>query len=174
MVAVVGTTTIDDKFATRVHVEEFIIHPDYNPYEFTNDIAVVILAEDIEFNEKVQPIKVSTSPVPDNEKVTSAGWGYTTYNGEISNDLHWMSQTVVNAEECAEASPGETITGKICALDTAGNGQSVCFGDTGGPLVDSNDELVGVVTMNVHCNPNKPDFFTNIYLAKSWIEANTR
>ncbi|XP_065162204.1 chymotrypsin-2-like [Atheta coriaria] len=168
IVAIIGTTRLDDDNARRIPVKEFITHPDYNPSGIINDIAVVILTEDIEFNDMVQPLKLASRKVQDNERLTSSGWGYTSYPGQAPNNLQWMNQNVVNAEECHEMAPGETITGKICVLEMEGHG--MCSGDSGGPLVDYYQELVGVTSSAFLCATGKPDFFTDVFYFKTWIE----
>ncbi|XP_065162205.1 chymotrypsin-2-like [Atheta coriaria] len=170
MVAVVGTTRLDDEAADRYTVIDFITHPDYNQYGYRSDVAVIILDEDIEFTNMVQPIRMTSRRVRGDERLTSAGWGYTSFPGQAPNNLQWMNQNVVSAEECQEMEPGTNIIGKICALEM--EGQGVCSGDSGGPLVDRYQELVGVTSSGFRCARGRPDFFTDVYYFKRWIEAN--
>lgn len=42
---------------------------------FPNDVAVIELRKELEFNENVQPIQYSPDEVPDGEEVVFLGWG---------------------------------------------------------------------------------------------------
>lgn len=42
---------------------------------FPNDVAVIELRKELEFNENVQPIQYSPEEVPDGEEVVFLGWG---------------------------------------------------------------------------------------------------
>ena len=45
-----------DQYTKKYKVSEIINHPDWDPTTISNDISVIKLAEDIEFNDAVQPI----------------------------------------------------------------------------------------------------------------------
>ena len=48
--------TKPDKFTQRYKVANIINHPQWNPRTLENDISIIKLAEDIKFNDAVQPI----------------------------------------------------------------------------------------------------------------------
>lgn len=58
-------------------VEQWIKHRHYNSHKIVNDIAVVQVKGEIEFNERVQPIGFSSTPVPAGAHVQHYGWGKT-------------------------------------------------------------------------------------------------
>lgn len=169
MIAVVGTTKQNDGNARRYKVAQFIIHENYTPSTITNDVGVVILTEDIDFSDDlVAALPLASSRPADNERVTSSGWGYTSYPGSVPNDLQWMQMNVLSQNDCS-AQTGEIVTGKICTLESKGHG--ICSGDSGGPLVNSKGELVGITSAAYLCALGKPDFFTDVYYFKDWIVA---
>lgn len=56
---------------------ELILHPEYQHFIFTNDIGLVILASELTFNDKIQPIALDYKPVDGGNSVTLTGWGRT-------------------------------------------------------------------------------------------------
>lgn len=50
-------------------------HHHYVPQNIQNDIAVVKVKGVIEFNQGVQPIRISASPIPAGSHVQLTGWG---------------------------------------------------------------------------------------------------
>lgn len=57
-------------------IESVATHPKYGGDSSGKyDLAVVTLAEPIEFSDKVKAIKVADKPVSDNTKVYGGGWG---------------------------------------------------------------------------------------------------
>lgn len=50
------------------------VHEQYNKPPFANDIAVLKVRGEIEFNEKVQPIKYSADDVPAGTDAQLTGW----------------------------------------------------------------------------------------------------
>lgn len=68
--------TIDLKNGgTHYKVAKYITHEGYNSPQFANDIALIKVANEIEFNEKVQPIELAKEEVPDGAELTLTGWG---------------------------------------------------------------------------------------------------
>lgn len=167
-----GAINIHDPNAQRHVVSQFIIHPEYNSSLITSDIAVVIIEDTFEFNDLVQPINLVNRIVPPYEGgVVTSGWGYTEYPYPPSGapvDLKYLPVNIISDDECAPFS--YYLEGKICTLHSKGNG--VCSGDSGGPLVSSNRELVGVTSSAFLCATGKPDFFTDVYVFKSFVEQN--
>lgn len=72
-----GTTSRTQGSDTAYHVEKCIIHEAYNKLTKNNDIGLVRVDRDIQFNDKVQPIKLAKkrTSVDDNESVILTGWG---------------------------------------------------------------------------------------------------
>lgn len=55
--------------------EKFIAHEKYHHPSFSYDIGLILIDGEIEFNEKVQPIKYSTKFVEAGSKLRLTGWG---------------------------------------------------------------------------------------------------
>ena len=79
----------------------------YNGYRgnFVADIAIVVLDKNIRFNSYITPICLDydfslQSQLPVSETGRLAGWGWTKYNGEKSDELKTLDMPVVSLEEC--------------------------------------------------------------------------
>lgn len=60
---------------TRYEVEKFISHDQYDVPQFANDIALIRIKEEIEFNDEVQPIKYSNKFIEEDTYLEVFGWG---------------------------------------------------------------------------------------------------
>ena len=84
------------------NVNSIIIHPGYQfPH---NDIAILILSEDIEFSDAIKPIKLPTpgffQDYNRRKKIFSAGWGRAYQN---QNDIRsWQEQYEEMQEKCSQ------------------------------------------------------------------------
>lgn len=72
---VVGTNCLGLPGGKRYAIESNVRHPKYtlDPY-YTSDIGLIKVKEDIEFNERVQPINISSQAFPENAEAFLAGW----------------------------------------------------------------------------------------------------
>ena len=140
-----------------------------------NDIAILELAEPLEFNDTVQPICMPTGAVYGGEKATVMGWGYT-YN---TNDKKFLIQAdvpIVSKSLCSSKGwyRNSIKSGMICAGYRQGEIDS-CQGDSGGPLVRKVGgayELTGIVSWGatVCAKPRKPGVYVDIYHYRNWIK----
>lgn len=70
----VGTNDVKNG-GDRYEIQKFIKHEKFNNPEFAYDIAVIRIKRPIEFNDKVQPIKLLKDEVPDGALLQLTGWG---------------------------------------------------------------------------------------------------
>lgn len=125
------------------NVVEIIRHPNYNNSNFQNDVALIRLNSNLDFNVGVLPILLTNSPshasVGNIGRVT--GWG-NTMDGITSTpsillqslDLPIISKTQANNLNTG----GNIVTDNMIALYKSGVG--VAPGDSGGPLSIIKDE----------------------------------
>jgi len=67
---------------------------------------------------------------------------------------------------------GEVTDAMLCAKSYSGG--DACYGDSGGPFVNDNDELIGVVSWGKSCAKSQwPGVYARISSAINWIYANT-
>ncbi|XP_066591876.1 chymotrypsin-2-like [Prorops nasuta] len=144
----------------KVIIDEKYTEPKNHVWK--NDIGVIILASDIEFNNDVQPIKLASKDVRVNEYATISAWGMTSHpKGEVSRRLQKLDLTVISTEKCNSSFHDVNIThDQICTSLSKGSG--TCHGDSGSPLAQDR-ELVGIVSGGIPCAQGYPDVFTRVY-----------
>ncbi|XP_045502375.1 CLIP domain-containing serine protease 2-like [Colias croceus] len=167
-------------------VEEKIIHEEYQTLPWVNnDIALLRLSEDIDFNHKnVAPICLPVSESLKNttlsgERATVAGWGLTE-TGRESSVLLKVLVPIKSEQVCRnfynrKANRNEDRTqNQLCAGDL---NKDSCNGDSGGPLMleeeyDGVDRFVqfGVVSHGPkRCGSNFPGVYTDVRNYVDWI-----
>lgn len=63
---------------TRYNTNKTFIHENYTKSNYAYDIALLRVQTPIDFNSKVQPIKISPKVIHPGTKLKVTGWGYTT------------------------------------------------------------------------------------------------
>ncbi|KAM3961472.1 ovochymase-like [Aphomia sociella] len=161
----------------RVTHQDISVHPNWNPFTISNDIAVIRVPS-VAYTNVIQPIALPSGNEVNNnfvgESVLASGYGLTTDGGSISVNQRLSSVTlpVITNSECFNVY-GATIQDSI--LCTSGNGgQGTCSGDSGGPLVASSagrNILVGVVSFGARagCEAGLPAGYARVTSYVSWI-----
>lgn len=159
----------------------------YNGTGSIGDIALLKLANPINFTQYITPICLPTSSVtfPCGLDCWVTGWGTTTFNGsQPSNGIlqevmvplidHQTCDRMYHRDLSISASTVIIQDEKICA--GYGNGQKdSCQGDSGGPLVCKVQGIwyqVGVVSWGAGCAfPNRPGVYTLVTSYQDWISS---
>ncbi|XP_067285319.1 testisin-like [Pseudorasbora parva] len=84
-------------------VQSIITHPDYDPLEFTNDIALLRLSEPVNFTSYISPICLAAYDSVFHTGTTcwSTGWGSTGFEvGTDSGTLQEVQVNVLGNKEC--------------------------------------------------------------------------
>jgi len=177
-----------DEKTKRHSVQRVIVHPKWGDRDepaMSNDIALIKVAEPIEFNEFVQP-----ACLPDDYAIYKpetmaliSGWGemdpktpeHPEKPGRAPTVMRAASVPLLDWNKCKNANNiyQEMITKTMtCAgyMDGAIDG---CQGDSGGPLVkivDGRATLVGVVSWGIGCAaPKYPGVYTNVFYELAFI-----
>lgn len=151
-----------------VAVAECKIFPYYDGYR--NDIAVVRLAQSLNFTDYIRPISLAESFPPHSSNVIVAGWGRVYKNGPSPGILQYTSMLSASQNVCkmlfyyADES-------SLCLLNQKDYPNGACSGDSGGPAT-YNDSLVGVVLL-APCGDTFPDIIANVAYYADWIRHNT-
>jgi secreted trypsin-like serine protease len=122
-----------------------VAHPNYDPTDGNNDLAIVYLAEEVAFTDLIRPVCLLPSdPIPNlSKRPFIAGWGYTQEGGKAANELQELEVTVYNNSVCLDnyKTAGKLLTQKefneaivLCAGSLDGT-RDACKGDGGGPLM---------------------------------------
>ncbi|KAK2876893.1 hypothetical protein Q8A67_020989 [Cirrhinus molitorella] len=162
-------------------IQSIIPHPDYDPYHFLNDIALLRLSEPVSFTNYISPICLAAndSVFLDGTTCWATGWGETGFVGS-SGALQEVKMTVVENTDCNCMFQDITFWDititptMMCAGGESGKG--ACFGDSGGPLQCKQDSvwiLAGVTNFGFYCgNGIAPDSYARVSKFQKWILEN--
>ena len=86
MIARAGIRRIDSDRQLEMDIAKYVTHPGYKSPKIYYDLALVKLAQKINFNQRIQAICLPTEPVGENDLVTVQGWGQSSegYKGELT------------------------------------------------------------------------------------------
>ncbi|GAA6224861.1 complement factor D-like [Lates japonicus] len=158
-------------------------HPDYNPLNYDNDIALIKLDRPFEASEAVKAVEFlragGTNPGPSAE-VDTAGWGSLDNLGSRPDKLKEVVIEVVSSARCSRSDYyGRKFTDNmICAhkvcpdpCDQPYKKEDTCDGDSGGPLL-FNGTVVGITSNGgKKCGQiKKPGIYTIISHYTQWID----
>ncbi|XP_057207972.1 mannan-binding lectin serine protease 1 isoform X2 [Triplophysa rosa] len=152
-----GLTDVREKHAaTNRSVEKVILHPQFDPQNYNNDIALVKLSQEVALSGVVRPVCLpkpgaegnALMPLPNTLGVV-AGWGINTANASASTSglssdsvselLQYVKLPVVPQDECEASYASRSVNYKITSnMFCAGfyeGGQDTCLGDSGGAFV---------------------------------------
>uniref|UniRef100_A0A4W4EAG5 trypsin n=1 Tax=Electrophorus electricus TaxID=8005 RepID=A0A4W4EAG5_ELEEL len=161
-----------------VPVKNIIIHQDYNPSTYQNDIALVQLKElnlmpgCLKPNPAVRAVCVpwSTLQFQPGSTCSISGWGRNKV-GDTANILKWANVTLI--EDCGKYYSDRFYEGMECAGDLEGKVDS-CQGDSGGPLVCTDASgmsyVWGIVSWGEKCGEvGFPGVYTKVAHYFEWI-----
>ncbi|XP_042889921.1 serine proteinase stubble-like isoform X1 [Penaeus japonicus] len=156
-------------------VKRVVLHPEYDPNTYDNDVALIELEADVDFTPLIAPVCVATAEdTPDSGKAVVTGWGHTTFGGSISPVLQEAELDLIPIAACRDLFQQTTVTitdNMLCALT---EGRDACQGDSGGPLVrqlsDGRWAQVGVVSFGIECaKPGRPGVFMRAHAYVDWV-----
>lgn len=133
---------------------------------------MIKLPKPVEFSDAIQPVNLACSSTNNNVNVIAIGNGLVhTKADDIAPILQYASMRTVSKERCSQYIPIPPFRKSIICAKGIEN-QSVCRGDSGGPLIDaSNLNLVGIASFGSHLNNcNGPQSFTHVPKYIQWIE----
>ncbi|GIY83873.1 serine proteinase stubble [Caerostris darwini] len=165
------------------HVERkiyvMIIHPEFDPITYENDLALLRFQEPVEFQENIIPICL-----PHNlgditgELAVVTGWGRLR-EGELPTFLHEVRLPIISNEDCEQmyyqSGYKEQIRDVFICAGISHGGLDACEGDSGGPMVIKGEHeewiLAGLISWGMGCAaPNQPGVYTRISRFTDWIE----
>uniref|UniRef100_T1IZK1 Peptidase S1 domain-containing protein n=1 Tax=Strigamia maritima TaxID=126957 RepID=T1IZK1_STRMM len=160
-------------------VQVIFKHPDFNPRNFENDLALIRFYEPIHFQRNIIPICIPSNDnsfVNDTAYVT--GWGRLYEDGPLPEQLYEAQIPIISNLECEklyqQAGYIESIPDIFICAGRPGGGIDSCEGDSGGPMVirgaDQRWTLAGVISWGIGCaEPNQPGVYTRISRFRDWV-----
>jgi secreted trypsin-like serine protease len=162
-------------------IKKFIVHSSWKPYrhKYDADIALIILQNQLDFNERIKPICLPSQTVELSSLIgksgTVAGWGTNEENDPIADVPSIMEIPIISEDDCVNSNFHYEIVMSHRTFCTAGNmGRGPCKGDSGSGLaVKENDVWViyGIVsaTLAGSCNGQSNVVYTSVAQFSDWI-----
>uniref|UniRef100_A0A4W4EDV1 ST14 transmembrane serine protease matriptase b n=1 Tax=Electrophorus electricus TaxID=8005 RepID=A0A4W4EDV1_ELEEL len=169
-----------NRWTIHKNVKQIISHPDYDPTEFDNDIALIELDSPIKLSQRVWPIcmPAATDQFLAGQSVWITGWGRISENGMLAKVLQKAQVRVINDTVCSQLM-GNKVTPRMICAGVLNGGVDACQGDSGGPLsyIDMASGrwfLAGVVSWGDGCGrKSKPGIYSRVTKFRRWIRAKT-
>jgi len=182
-----GSLDISASKGLIAHIETIKLHPGYNYKKSkngshipVNDMAIIKLTAPID---KFSPIQLPNLALHDDYYLpgniaTVAGWGIFKPYSTISKRLREGDEELI-ADTDVSASPYEEYSlfdkNAMVATKTF-NGQSSCYGDSGGPLIFKNNKgekfIIGIISWATTCGEvNAPNVYARVATEENirWI-----
>ena len=164
-----------------VSVEKIIVHESYRPdsIEQFHDIALIRLAEYVDYNEVLKPIclpsaeKFKTLNL-DGKKLYVVGWGRTETERQSRYKLY-VGVNAVPQQTCVQIYGRDGVAVKPTQICAGGvKGEDSCQGDSGGPLMRNENPyyyLIGLVSYGPQAcgTENIPGVYTRVSSYIDWI-----
>ncbi|MET9698495.1 serine protease [Streptomyces sp. NPDC006529] len=151
-----GRTALASTKGTVRHVASVKVHPKFERSTLTYDAAVITLSAPMPY----APLPVAGPKdgalYAAGRAAQTAGWGRTA-TGTDATRLKSATLTLAPLTACAPyAEPWEPGALKACGVPGAGRHDSICPGDSGGPLI-AGGKVIGIVsTGNKYCDDQYP------------------
>lgn len=177
-------------FVRQRRVAKLIKHHGFQmsiDYYYSDDIALVLLEEKVEFDEFLRPVCLpanSTVQLEPDTKCMVIGWGKKIHDdyADYQSAIHEVEVPIVSHKKCVKwysrqlqyHSIPETM---MCAGYEQGK-KDACQGDSGGPLLCYNQDqswfVAGIVSWGINCaQPQLPGVYTNVPKYLDWIQMTT-
>ena len=167
----------DEGSEQTVDVSGIVQHEDYSSFLLTNDIALLMIAEPLTFDDNVQAVGMPSQGQDSTGDSLITGWGTTSEGGDSSDILQKVIVPIVSDDDCRESYGEDEIFDSMICAGVPEGGIDACQGDSGGPMVcdiDGGDSYqCGIVSWGYGCaRPDYPGVYTEVSYFVDWIEAN--
>ncbi|XP_004536610.1 chymotrypsin-2 [Ceratitis capitata] len=150
--------------------EDVKIHCLYNTPMYHNDIALIRLNKAIVYDSYTAPIELATSnTLQTGDDLVLSGWGAIRSWGNAVSTLKKVDLKYLDHATCESSVRNAKFLGDGHICTSTKDGKGACSYDSGGPLVDSNELLVGVVNGGEPCALGFPDTFASVAYYHDWI-----
>jgi secreted trypsin-like serine protease len=157
---------------------DLILHKDYDPDNFLNDIGLIQLSTPLTFTRYLAPIALADNLLEDGLVVTVSGWGATVSDGDESQFLNYADLVTIRNSECTSIYGNTILDSIVCAESGTAVLKNVCTGDGGASLVldvETDPVHVGLVSFigGDTCESGYPSGFTRTASFRIWIRDET-
>ncbi|XP_011701245.1 PREDICTED: venom protease-like [Wasmannia auropunctata] len=176
----IGDLDLNDDYDGATPFEDFIerktVHPEFDRWTLTNDVAVLKTFQEVPFTLSVHPICLPMDDFIRNTNLENTypfvvGWGSVYFQGPKSSKLLQTQVPVVPQEKCRTTyqNTQAVIDNRVVCAGYAQGGKDACQGDSGGPLMlpDPRNKqyyyVVGIVSYGQKCaQPDIPGVYTKV------------
>ncbi|XP_068626908.1 trypsin CFT-1-like [Battus philenor] len=162
----------------NVHVTaRIIIHPEINPFQFENDVAVLHSATPFIFSDSIRAGAIAgvNYVLGNNQPLLAIGWGRNSVNATASEELRQIQVNYIDMNKCRNIYvtwamyPSDDM---LCSGWDQANDRQECQGEQGGPVLH-NDVIVGLTSWGLQCLYSQyPGISTRVSSFTPWIVAN--
>lgn len=154
----------------RIPVSSVCQYPDFSPSTYANDIAVI----------EVEPqaagaALAALAPSVTDATATLLGWGETEPNRPSASLLGGEVQPILDPEMCEAYFPRVIpVTDPKQMMLCSAEGVAACAGDSGGPLLQTNDAELVQIGVAIYHDPSgcgSPTLYTRVSMYREWIES---
>ncbi|KFO84334.1 Ovochymase-2, partial [Buceros rhinoceros silvestris] len=172
----------EEEYRQKRSVKKYLIHPSFNQTTMDSDIALLRLAEPLEFNQYVRPVclPAGEEAAQPSRLCVVTGWGARGRDREKGRKLHQLEVPILALDTCQSYYvnlPRSVTRRMICAGFPLEEGKDSCTGDSGGPLVCPSEDNLGFYTLHgitswgLGCGRKSyPGVYTNVGVFVDWIK----
>ncbi|NXD76216.1 OVCH2 protein, partial [Halcyon senegalensis] len=172
----------EKEYRQKRSVKQYLIHPSFNETTLDSDIALLHLAEPLEFNRYVRPVclPAAEQPLQPSSLCVVTGWGAREGDREKGKKLHQLEVPILQLDACQSYYinlPRKVTQRMVCAGFPLEEGKDSCTGDSGGPLVCPSEDNLGFYTLHgitswgLGCGKKSyPGVYTNVGVFVDWIK----
>ncbi|CAK1582644.1 unnamed protein product [Parnassius mnemosyne] len=179
--AILGAHSLYDRYENGrrvVNVDEIVVHPDWDASTFSNDIALMRLANIIQITDAIDTIRLPYLSISSYNfagmGAIASGWGIAAEGVTfVSPTLREKLMTVMTDPVCNSSYYNQLPENTVCGFSVAAG---ICKGDNGGPLTifyNTTEEviLIGVASFvgAGGCSDDLPSVFTRVQRYLPWI-----
>ena len=176
-------TSTSESQSYNLDIIDIIKHPKFGQRAtFDNDFALLRLKHPLVWND-IPGIRPACMPkryhfIGPDVQGWASGWGVTNPDSKQrrpSKTLQSIDVFTMTNRQCEifYNDNGSVTDSMMCAKSNSGG--DACFGDSGGPFVNNQDEIIGVVSWGRSCaKPQWPGVYSRLSTAMDWVYDNTR
>ncbi|XP_066991487.2 serine protease snake [Anabrus simplex] len=166
-------------------ITSIVRHPHYKAPAKYYDIALIRLAQQVQFTKFIRPACLFAEDNFPVNKTIATGWGQIAYAEKQSDVLLKVALDIINNDQCnrmyrssvgTQALPQGITSSMMCAGVLRG-GKDTCHGDSGGPIQISSGQnkciyyVIGITSFGKFCAAeNAPGVYTRVSAFLPWIE----
>lgn len=124
LLIVAGTNNLNSLLAPRYAVQSIHFHPNYNVATGAYDVALLKMAQSIQFNSQVGSIQLSSTIVGGNVNAIVSGWGSVAKYASFTNNAKELITGTLTTAQCRQSSIRQITDSMLC---TSIPNQGTCY-----------------------------------------------